>query len=70
MAGKKPKPGSGGSTGDSTAEAFEDASMAYASYDKFIITVKNAQGEEAEFILRRQGLAGWVLTDIIIPQDL
>ena len=72
MAGKKPKPGSDNdnSISDSSNAAFEDASMAYASYDKFIITVKNAQGEEAEFILRRQGLAGWVLTDIIIPQDL
>lgn len=65
MAGEKPKPGAG--ENDSGKTPFGDAAMSYEAYDKFHVTVNGADGEQGKFVLRRQGLGHWKITDIIIP---
>lgn len=50
------------------SEPFAQATMAYESFDKFVIRVEAEEGGEAKFVLRRRGL-GWKLTEIILPLD-
>ncbi|RUO44535.1 hypothetical protein CWE23_00355 [Idiomarina aquatica] len=45
-----------------------DSSMFYESLNKFVVRVKDEQGDEGKFVLRRRGL-GWKLTEIVIPMD-
>lgn len=71
MAGDKPKPSTKkkeGSSNGSDREPFADASMGYESLDKFVVRVKNKDGGEEKFVLRRRGL-DWKLTDILIPLE-
>lgn len=59
------------SKGDSSSygtNPLADASMGYQSLDKFAVTVKDDDGENIDFILRRRGI-GWKLTDIIVPKN-
>jgi len=56
--GDKPKPAS------TTDEPFKDATMAYESLNKFVVTSTNAEGETSRFILRRRGM-GWQLAEIV-----
>ena len=50
-------------------QPFSDASMSYASLNKFVVKVKSDDGEqEAQFVLRRRGI-GWKLTEIVLPLD-
>lgn len=49
-------------------EPLSDASMSYEALNKFSVRVKDKDGEEIKFVLRRRGI-GWKMTDIIIPQD-
>jgi Protein of unknown function (DUF2939) len=49
----------------STTEApFKDATMAYESLNKFVVTAQNTKGETSRFILRRRGLT-WQLAEIV-----
>jgi len=69
MAGEKPQPGaeqSDDSAGSAERKPLADASMSYESLDKFVVKVKDADGGDGKFVLRRQGI-GWKLTEIIIP---
>ena len=71
MAGEKPQPGAGqgdDSTGSAERNPWEDASMSYESFDKFVVKAKGADGGDGKFVLRRQGI-GWKLTEIIIPLE-
>lgn len=69
MAGKKPEgavnEGSGDGN-DSLRKPFADASMSYASLDRFVVTVKDMDKEAGRFVFRRSGIA-WKLTEIILP---
>ncbi len=49
-------------------EPLSEASMSYEAISKFSVRVKNEDGEEVKFVLRRRGI-GWKMTDIIIPQE-
>lgn len=76
LAGKKPEPEysqSSTQNPDATADAnrkpLADASLAYESLDKFMVRVKHSNGKEGQFILRRKGLIGWKLTDVIVPLE-
>ena len=42
------------------------ASMEYKSFNKFVINIKDEEGGEVQFVLRRRWL-GWKLTEIILP---
>lgn len=71
MAGEKPTqrsvPRGGEQPGQTERRPLADATMAYESLHKFVVKVKSEEGGEGKFILRRQGLVGWKLTEIIIP---
>ncbi|MDG9925433.1 MULTISPECIES: DUF2939 domain-containing protein [unclassified Pseudomonas] len=75
MAGDKPeKPGSRPpttdrpeSSGGSEKEPFANASYGYEGFSKFVVEVTDKQGEAVRFILRREGLFGWRLSDIRVP---
>jgi len=57
--------------GDSSSygsNPLDGASMGYQSFDRFAITVKDDQGENIEFVLRRRGI-GWKLTDLVMPKN-
>ncbi len=78
MAGEKPEPGaarkpSTGSASGSTPDErkpFANADLGYKSLDKFEVRVTEEDSDEAiRFILRRQGLTGWKLTEILLPLD-
>lgn len=58
-----------GSTPNDEQAPFASASMGYQGINKFVVTVPNETGEEAHFVLRRNGVIGWRLTDLIIPID-
>ncbi len=67
MSGEKPNPTESGESGrDSAREPFANASMAYESLNKFVVTVKGDAGDDGKFVLRRRGI-GWKLTEILIP---
>lgn len=69
MSGEKPKLGLGNNNVESnnpSRKPLADASMSYESIDKFVVKVKNTDGGEGRFILRRRGI-NWKLTEIIIP---
>lgn len=69
MAGEKPlrQAAQSSETSRSTAsKPLSEASMSYESLDKFVVRIKDNDGGEDKFILRRHGLS-WKLTDIIIP---
>lgn len=53
-------------SGKSSREPLSDASMSYESRGKFVVRVKNEDGEEVKLVLRRRGI-GWKMTEIIIP---
>lgn len=72
MAGEKPQPEAhkeGGGTSNSDRKPFSDTSMSYESFDKFVVKVKGKDGGEGKFVLRRRGIIGWKLTEIIIPLE-
>ncbi|HEY5780335.1 MAG TPA: DUF2939 domain-containing protein [Lysobacter sp.] len=46
-----------------------DASTSYAGWDKFIVTTGSAN-EQGKFVLRRQGLISWKLTEVILPDSI
>jgi len=70
MEGKKPsKEGNGGNPSPpKKGDLFKNARYSYDSTSKFSIWVPNDKGEEARFILKREGLS-WKLVNIIIPID-
>lgn len=77
MVGENPEPGfdqrdykkrEKSSSAEPEPEPFAQATMAYESFDKFVIRVDAEEGGEAKFVLRRRGL-GWKLTEIILPLD-
>ncbi|MDR2192258.1 MAG: DUF2939 domain-containing protein [Endomicrobium sp.] len=45
---------------------FSDASMGYKSFKKFVVSIKDEENGEVQFVLRRYGLS-WKLTEIILP---
>ncbi|GHA05860.1 DUF2939 domain-containing protein [Oceanisphaera arctica] len=58
-------------TGKSDAERkklFSDARMGYQTLDRFVVTVTDEKGREADFVLSRRGL-DWKLTAIVLPLD-
>lgn len=64
-AGKSGK--NGGDRPEAAGEKpFDDISMAYQSFNRFIVTPKGKSSRQAKFILSRQGLT-WKLTEIILP---
>lgn len=71
MAGEKPAQNStipgGEEQGQPDRKPLADAAMAYESLDKFVVKVKNEEGGEGRFILRRRGFVDWKLTEIIVP---
>lgn len=70
MAGEKPNTGGGnGDSSDRKNKPFSNASMSYANADKFVVTVQDEDGGEGKFVLRRRGLVGWKLTEILFPLD-
>lgn len=54
-------------SGSYGSDPFSNVSMGYQAFDKFAVTVKDDDGGDGKFILRRSGI-GWKLTDIIIPK--
>jgi hypothetical protein len=70
MEGKKPsKKGSEENiTPPKKENLFKNARTTYVSKSKFAVWVPNDQGEEAIFILQRDGLS-WKLVNIVIPID-
>jgi hypothetical protein len=74
IAGEKPQPGvdTGGEGGSDTSNSGHkppsDTSMSYQSFNKFVVKVKDEEGREGKFILRRRGIT-WKLMDIIIPLE-
>lgn len=58
----------GGRDESTDREPLSDASMSYETINKFSVRVKDEDGEEVKFVLRRRGI-GWKMTDIIVPQD-
>lgn len=70
MEGKKP---SNGGNSDNTPppkkdDLFKNARYSYDSMSKFSIWVPNDKGEEARFVLNRDGLS-WKLVNLVIPMD-
>lgn len=57
-----------GDTSSYGSNPLADATMSYQTFDKFAVTVKDDDGGNVAFILRRRGM-GWKLTDIIIPRN-
>lgn len=49
-----------------SVSAFKATGTRYASLNRFVVTIENPKGEEAELVLHRQGL-GWKLADIRLP---
>ncbi|WP_344965657.1 DUF2939 domain-containing protein [Oceanisphaera sediminis] len=47
---------------------FSDARMGYRSLHRFVVTVTDDEGKQAEFVLSRRGL-DWKLTAIVLPLD-
>lgn len=45
------------------------ATMAYTSFNRFAVDVRDRHGAEARFILHRQGPVTWKLADILIPVE-
>ncbi len=45
---------------------FSDARMGYQTLDRFVVTVTDEKGREADFVLSRRGL-DWKLTAIVLP---
>ncbi|MFP2769673.1 DUF2939 domain-containing protein [Oceanisphaera sp. KMM 10153] len=45
---------------------FSDARMGYQTLDRFVVTVTDEKGREADFVLSRRGL-DWKLTAIALP---
>ncbi|PSJ46528.1 hypothetical protein C7H85_07825 [Zobellella endophytica] len=76
MRGEPPAPGIPDSSpppapGEPAAERrkpFSDARMGYRSFNRFVVTLTDDGGKEAEFVLSRRGL-GWKLTAILLPLD-
>lgn len=75
MLGENPEPGfdqrdykKRDKSSSAEPEPFAKATMAYESFDKFVIRVDTEDGGEAKFVLRRRGL-GWKLTEIILPLE-
>jgi len=71
MEGKKPNKSQTGDTSSPPKKdkLFKNASFSYDSISEFSIHVPDDNGEEARFILKRNGLS-WKLVNIIIPKDL
>lgn len=67
MAGRKPQPEENSEIAPDR-ELLAGASMSYDSFDKFVVMINGADGENGKFILRRRGI-GWKLTEIIIPLE-
>ena len=66
MAGEKPKPTEEGESGGSSArKPLSDASMSFETLNKFVVQVKDNNGKESTFVLRRRGIS-WKLTEIIV----
>ena len=65
MAGEKFKPDNKDS-GTGGRDPFSGVSMEYESFDKFAVTVKDDDGADMKFVLRRRGI-NWKLTDIHLP---
>ena len=69
MAGEKPDPGATEKTSRARDRGpFEDASMSYEGFNKFVVTVAGDDGKKGRFILRRRGL-GWKLTEVAVPLE-
>ena len=47
---------------------FDNISMSYESFDKFLVVVKDSDEGYAKFILRRSSM-GWKLTEVVLPLD-
>lgn len=58
----------GGRDESTDREPLSDASMSYEAINKFSVRVKNEDGGEVKFVLRRRGI-GWKMTDIIVPPE-
>jgi len=70
MEGKKPNKGEtgGNSSSPKKDDLFKNARLSYDSVSKFSIWVPNDKGEEARFVLKRDGLS-WKLVNIVIPMN-
>lgn len=70
MEGKKPPKdgGTGNTTPPNKDDLFKNARFSYDSTSKFSIWVPNDKGEEARFVLQRDGLS-WKLVNLVIPID-
>lgn len=67
MAGHPPEIMLDGETSKPTStneDPLKDATMAYETLSKFVVTGISSEGETSRFILRRRGL-GWQLTEIV-----
>ncbi|WP_298719455.1 DUF2939 domain-containing protein [uncultured Oceanisphaera sp.] len=61
--------GNGSDSGKPQAERkklFSDAHMGYRSLHRFVVTVTDDEGKQADFVLSRRGL-DWKLTAIVLP---
>jgi hypothetical protein len=70
MEGKKPNKGGNGSNTPPPKKdnLFKNARFSYDSMSKFSIWVPNDKGEEARFVLKREGFS-WKLVNFVIPMD-
>jgi len=70
MEGKKPSKGenNGNTPPPKKDDLFKNARFSYDSMSKFSIWVPNDKGEEARFVLKRDGLS-WKLVNLVIPMD-
>jgi hypothetical protein len=66
MTGEKPNPVKAVDPSETPERRpFDDASMSYASLNKFVVAVPGEEGE-VQFVLRRRGF-GWMVTEILLP---
>lgn len=72
MKGKKPSKQNSESTSTNEKpkeeDLFKNARYSYDSHSKFSIWVPNEKGEEARFVLKRDGIS-WKLVNLVIPMD-
>lgn len=62
MSGQNLSPDDSGRN-EGTGDPFSGASMAYESVSRFVVTIKDEDGEDVRFVYRPRGI-GWKLTEI------
>lgn len=59
-----------GHASETNGIVFADASMSHSGLNKFVVNAKGHNGMTGAFVFRRNGLASWKLTEIILPEEV